>query len=294
MRSMNSQRTKLLAFVVLLATACSNTMAAQYRQSDIDSAVKSLAGTESERYSALNRITEMGPEAKDAVPRLIELLQVEPSMQIRGECAKALGNIGPAAGTAIPALVAFLQYPAGGYERAYVPTALGEIGQQPGVCVPVLIESLQHDAEPVVRQLSARALGDFGGAASEAVPALISAIKEGDKELREAAADALKDIPGRSADVPALIAMLSDPIDVARIAAARAVGGAGSEGVAAIPTLIQLLDDHNVSVRRAAAVGLGLIGPDAKTAIPALKTAGKDPEVCYAAGEAIRQIQGKH
>lgn len=110
--------------------------------------------------------------------------------------------------------------------------------------------------------------------------------------MREAAAFSLERIPCSAKDIPALTAMLGDDIDSARIAAARSIGGAGSEGVAAVPKLIALLSDKNSSVRSAAAKTLGEIGRDAKDAIPALKTAVKsDPDIASVAKVAIEQIK---
>jgi HEAT repeat protein len=45
----------------------------------------------------------MGPDAKDAIPALIEALK-DNDVQVRRTVARALGKIGPAAKSAVPAL----------------------------------------------------------------------------------------------------------------------------------------------------------------------------------------------
>ncbi|MBS1953442.1 MAG: HEAT repeat domain-containing protein [Cyanobacteria bacterium SZAS-4] len=267
--------------------------AESFRPADVQAAIKGLtSGDQWERKSAGYHLSEMGPIAKDAVPSLIQLLQNDTFAGAKGEACNALGHIGPDAAAAIPAVIAFLQSPDGGYERTYAASALGDIGKQPETTVPVLITAVQNDSEPVVRQLAARALCGFGADAKSAVSVLIESIKTGDKDMREAAAYSLERIPCSAKDVPALTLLLSDDIDSARIAAARSIGGAGSEAVGAVPKLIALLSDKNSSVRSAAARGLGDIGPDAKSAVPALKLAVKsDPEIASEARAALESIK---
>jgi HEAT repeat protein len=106
----------------------------------------------------------------------------------------------------------------------------------------------------VVRQLSARALGNFGAQASDAVPSLVDAIKNGDKDLRNAAADGLAKIPAKAENSASLTELLGDEIDSARMAAAKSLGGLGEGAVAALPTLEKLSkEDKNDAVREAAA-----------------------------------------
>jgi HEAT repeat protein len=285
-----------LSFSLLLSFGvnCGSAKAEQYRHADVEAAIKGLSSSDDgERKSAGYHLSEMGPIAKDAVPNLIQLLINDTSPGVKGEACNALGHIGADAAPAVPAVIAFLQSSDGGYERTYAASALGDIGKQPEQSVPILIVALQKDPEPVVRQMAARALGVFGADAKSAVPALIESIKTGNKDLRESAAYGLERIPGAAKDVPALTALLSDDIDSARIAAAKSIGGAGSEAVGAVPQLIVLLTDKNVDVRSAGAKGLGGIGPDAKQAIPALKLALKDAEISNEARDAIARINDK-
>jgi HEAT repeat protein len=295
---MNSKRGAQFALSLSLLLSLGLTTAAnaeQFRAADVENAMKGLSSEDQwERKSAAYHLSEMGPVAKDAVPGLIAILQNDPAAGVKGEACNALGRIGPEAAPAIPAVISFLQSTDGGYERTYAASALGNIGKQPETAVPVLIAAVQNDSEPVVKQLAARALGSFGAEAKDAVPVLILSIKNGNKEMREAAASSLEQIPCAPKDVPALTALLSDEIDSARSAAAKSIGGAGSEAVGAVPQLIALLKDSNSHVRAMAADGLGSIGPDAKAALPDLKAAVKtDPEIAAEAKAAIEKIHNK-
>jgi HEAT repeat protein len=291
----NNLKWRLAIAIVLIAWLNGGfALASQYRSADVQSAIKDLKSEDQEiRHGAAYHLSEMGAEAKEAVPQLIEVLQSDPSMGIRGEAASALGKIGPAASAAVPAIIAFLKDKQGGYERTYAASALGAIAQQPEIAVPALIDALKNDGEPVVRRLSARALADFGVNAKAAIPPLIEAIGAGDKELREAAAYGLRKIPAGASDIPALIKLLDDEIDVVREAAARSLGEGGSEAVGAVPKLMTLLDDKNSTVREAAAVALGGIGPEAKAAVPALKRSLSDAEIRNEAADALSQIGKK-
>lgn len=265
----------------------------QYRAGDVETAVQNLYNEDPEaRRGAVNTITEMGPQAKAAVPKLIEILQTDPSMSTRGEAAKALGNIGAPAKSAVPALIVFLKGQEGGYERCYAATALGDIKELPETAVPVLNDTLSNKGEdPTVRQLAARSLGNFGAAATKTVPQLVDAAKTGPKELRDAACDALQTIPAGPSDLPSLVELLNDEVDLVRIAASRSIGLAGPEGLAAVPALVKLLDDPSIKVQQAAIIGLGGIGPNAKNALPALKKSLRVPELHSPAFQAIEDIK---
>jgi HEAT repeat protein len=290
---MSFRKSLLIGLLVSVSFGSLSAFAAEYRAADVEECIQKLySNDQGDRASAGERLSEMGAEGKAAIPRLIEILDADPVMSVRGEAAKALGNIGKVASSSTPTLIAFLKNKDGGIERAYAATALGNIAAQPTESIAALIEVIQTDGdEPTVRELSARALGDFGAQASSAVPVLITCIKKGSKEMRDAAASSLAKIPATSRDVPALTEMLSDEVTVARCAAAKALSGAGSEAAGAVPTLTKMLADPNAEVRTVAITTLGSIGKDAKSAIPLLRAAGKDPTLKSATDEAIANIK---
>jgi hypothetical protein len=76
------------------------------------------------------------------------------------------------------------------------------------------------------------------------------------------------------------------------VAAALALGAISGQADVAVATLIEALEGGQQPA--AAAWALGAIGAAARGAVPALRKARKhpDPEVCEAAGEALRAIAG--
>ena len=115
------------------------------------------------------------------VERLIRELQDSDS-DIRSIAAVTLGEMGPEAKDAVPALIQLLQdQDAEGFVRGNAARALGEIGSGAVDAVPVLIQALQ-DRE--VRGDAARTLGKIGipiaiEVAKDTVPALIRTLKNG-------------------------------------------------------------------------------------------------------------------
>lgn len=283
---MCSRRLAARCFVLVsLASFCTtfnDAMGAEYRRSDIEAAIKLLSVQEHyERKAAADRIGDMGAAAKDAVPKLIEIVQSDPWSDVRYEAASSLGDIGPDAKAAIPALISFLKDKDQGYDRVAAPQAMVEIDPQSKEAVQALIEAL-NDEDPAIRQYSAMALGDYGTLAQGAVPKLIEIIKKDattgrEQDLREGAEEALGKIGGTSKDVAALTELLSDELSSTQAAAASALGKIGSESAGAVPGLIKLLSDKDEKVREAAITALGEIGPGASAAIPALKKLVKSP-----------------
>lgn len=247
--------------------------AADYRQSDVDAQVALLSSQSSQtRKQAAYHLSEMAKDAKRAVPALIETLQDPIAF---GEAASALGKIGPDAGAAVPELIKCLGNTELGYDRCYVASALGGIGKSPELAVPALQKMVASDDDNTLRRLSAMALGDFGPEAKQSVGVLIEAVKTGDPEMRAAAARSIGQIGGADHDIPALVGLLSDEVDGARLGAVKALGRMGTEAVSGVPKLTDLLKDNSDEICLAAVQTLGAIGPEAKPAVPALKAALK-------------------
>lgn len=127
----------------------------------------------------------MGPNAKPAVPALINLLQ-ETNRMNRGYVAKALGAIGPSAATAIPALAGLLE-DKNQFVRISAAEALGHLGPS---AVPTLVQALQNK-DWLVRAKAAEALGALGSAAAPAATALREKLQDTDAEVRRCATVAL-------------------------------------------------------------------------------------------------------
>jgi len=263
--------------------------------------------------AALIALGLFGPEAKAAVPALVEALKDKD--RVREDAVRALAQIGP---PAVTALVRALKDKDENL-RQQAATVLGKIGAEAKAAVPALVEVLK-DKDKNVRQQAAIALGKIGLGAKAAVPALVEALKDKDKNLRQQAAVALVQI-GPPA-LGALIEILRDKDENVRLQAAVALGQIGLEAETAIPALVEALKDKDEhvrqqaavalvqigpptvaaliealkdkeeSVRQQAAIALGRIGPDAKAAVPALVKAMKDKDrvVRQQAAKALAQI----
>jgi HEAT repeats len=118
----------------------------------------------------------LGPQATNAVPDLIKILDQNISDGSRGSTASVLGKIGPEAAAAVPAL---LRAAASTNEFVYTSalSALGWIHADSGEVVPVLIKAL-HDPWAGTRSSAIFALGCFGGDAKSAVPALVALLND--------------------------------------------------------------------------------------------------------------------
>ncbi|MBU4502509.1 MAG: HPr family phosphocarrier protein, partial [Nanoarchaeota archaeon] len=141
------------------------------------------------RQAAAVSLGNIGPEAKEAVPYLIEALK---DVRLAAAAAEVLGNIGPEAKEAVPYLIEALKDESL-YVRLAAAEALGNIGPEAKEAVPYLIEALK-DESLYVRRAAAVSLGNIGPEAKEAVPYLIEALKDESLYVRLAALEALDKI----------------------------------------------------------------------------------------------------
>src|SRR5207244_4789657 len=95
--------------------------------------LEKLAGDE--KAIAIHPLAEYKSAAKDAVPRLCEILESDADVDVRWGAARTLGKIGPAAKAAIPALVRTLKA-TDSLVREHAAEALGDIGPDAAVAVP--------------------------------------------------------------------------------------------------------------------------------------------------------------
>jgi HEAT repeat protein len=215
------------------------------------------------RYQAAHLLVGMGPEAKAAIPVLMDQLR-EADQNERYRAAEALEKIGLKAGTAVPALIQAAQNPA---------------GTQDG-------ESIEH-----AQMVAVRALGALGPAAKDAVPALTELLKHKSWWIISVAAEALGAIgPDARSAVPVLHRLLPGPggrpeegVSYARLATAKALWRLEGRPEPVVPVLIQLLKDQDRYVRKEAADALGQMGPKASAAGPELRQA--------LAGKPVRQME---
>lgn len=208
-----------------------------------------------------------------AVPALVNGL-ADTNLGSWQETVAALGRFGPEAKPAIPALLNCLS----SYD--HLQTALDclhSIGAEPSLIISALNRNLNAEDE-VTRWWTARVLGDFGAAAKSSVPLLLDAARGQNDRVRTAIYVALQKIdPGvavanaKTLDVnyldpsliPLLIKSLSDKNALERRVAANCLAKYGTNGQAAVPALKTALVDEDAKVRSAAADALKKIDPNA-------------------------------
>jgi HEAT repeat protein len=132
----------------------------------------------------------LGQFGHKAIPTLTELIKRGNPDSVE-QATLALATIGP---DSVPALIAvlndgyFIEIP---FVRRDAALALGQIGPAAKAAVPRLTEMLEVFS---VESAAATALGQIGPAAKASVPALTKQLNHRDKEVREAARQALVQI----------------------------------------------------------------------------------------------------
>lgn len=135
--------------------------------------------------TVVHALSAIGPAA---VPELCKALMKKDPLQ-REFAADALSQIGPEASQAVPLLLNLLKDERPGVQ-AWAAIALGKIARKPEA-IPLLIETLAH-SDTEYRRRAAEALGVIGSAAREALPRLREVReKEQDEAARKAMAEAI-------------------------------------------------------------------------------------------------------
>jgi hypothetical protein len=158
----------------------------------------------------LYHLGNLGPHAKRAVPRLIQLLRTDAIE--RHLAIETLANIGPAASNALPTLCEMLRCP-DRFAHTGTAKAIWAIGRDTNRVLQVLLEAAQRPSK--MEALNAPGvLSEMGSAASPAVPVLLSILNDPSRDIdvRENIAWALGDIGlNEPAVISALLAGMEDP-----------------------------------------------------------------------------------
>jgi len=283
------------------------------------------------RARAARALKSIGPDAKDAIPALVNALSFA-NQDLREAVIEALGAIGPDAKEAVPillnifarkdlpdrlghdldldagdalarigkpavsAMIEALQSP-DHPNSAYAYRVLAEIGSDAKASVPALIERL-YDESDRARELSAQTLGMIGREARSAIPALVDALRDREKRVRSAAAVALEGVGPDVRGIGALQEALNDSNAGVRQNAATALGSFGPASRSAATELHKIMKDPDPQLRAAAALALWRVERDKKAMLPAFKelVKEKDPSARATAAEGLweagRDIEG--
>ena len=171
----------------------------------------------------------MGPKAKDAVEKLIDLLDDEYAF-VRQAAVAALGKIGPDALEAKDALIDRFENDESVMVSHEAALALCCIAPDDGDVVSAFAEGLKSE-KSYTRRTAALSLGKIGPHAKDAVPELTDALGDKNSSVRKEAAYALGAIGADAIDaVPGLLHLLqNDDLEKVRRAAFWALNKISSE-----------------------------------------------------------------
>ena len=228
----------------------------------------------------------IGAAAKDAIPKLVQLLA---DSHVQSHAMQALAKIGR---DATPALAVALGHPDASVREAAAQT-LGMLGTEAKEAIPRLSLALQDD-ESMVRIQAAYAIWRVQQQSNEPVPVLsvlTLGLKDHDRGTRKESAKLLGYIcswraKGSHEAIPVLIASLNDEDPVVRSTVVAALSYSDS----AEQSLLEALTSSDALVRGGAAEALGL--SYSKTALTTLKDRLQDDDtgVRAAAQRAITRI----
>lgn len=200
------------------------------------------------RGFSIDAIALVGPPAAAAIRDLIRLSRSEQE-DLRRKAATALGAMGPEARDSLIPLAELLTQDDSPAVREAAANALANIGP---LAVP-LLRKLIEDDDAEVRRHAARGLGQIGKPAAPAIDELDFALDDDDGWVRIYAAESLWKIT-RKPDrvVPAYVEELKNPNRQIRIKAYRLLRDLGKQAAGAKLGLQKLLSDKRPYVRAVA------------------------------------------
>jgi HEAT repeat protein len=223
---------------------------------------------EADRERAGEAIASLAVESRAVVPALLE--SVSDGKETNQSAVTALIRIGP---DAVPAVTAAL-WDDDVDKRRTALLVLGEMGSRARSATGAVLVALR-DSDPWNRACAVRTLGSLGS--PTAIPALLPLLDQDDRELRESAYYALKDLRADSKLLlPFLLKWARSKDAKQRDFALWQAGDLGAEAAPVVPALIAALKDEDVGHQVGAVKSLGQIGPAAKEAAPALAATLKD------------------
>lgn len=222
-----------------------------------------LLGDETAAGPVLKTLARMGPVAADAMPELRAALK-STAAEKRRLAALVLVEVGPEAKAALPELIDLLRKQENPATTSAVVDCLAKVGAP---AVEPLRAELQGKSSPAAKSNILRALSRIGGP-SEAATADIAACLDDEPATARQAAVVLGNLKASGA-VPQLAAILEKGKGP-RLEAAEALGKIGEVAKEAVGILAKTVRDADRKIAQAAASALIDIGPAAASAAAVL------------------------
>jgi len=238
-----------------------------------DHDIRMIAASHGTRMRAASLLSQLGNDAKSAIPELIDLLKTETDQGVRGiELAYFEGpieNMDEKEKAALfPELLRAMQSKSSSVRNNAL-VALQFYPDQTETVVPLMVKSLQ-DPNPQVRLMAVKALNRVdpqNAATSDFVRVLVGCLTGPPGDTPGAANEAVIMLGNlhRAADlaVPALIQSLQSADPYIRQNSAAALGRFGGQAKPAESALQNALEDSDANVRRQAAAALKRINSGA-------------------------------
>ena len=240
---------------------------------------------------AVDALGELGEDAAEAVPALIEALQHD-DREVCWHVCRTLGAVGEDAEAAVPALAKLLKDESA-YVRGYAAYALGKIGKAAEPVADALIDNV-FDEDPLVRRATLRALRAIDPPVEKTMPVVIRILKEGDMSMIIPALRSIAD-EGKDA-VPRLRQVLQHEeaeYEEAQYWACVVLADIGPDAAPAAGDIAKVLKAKDPDTRLQALLALGSIGEPSKAAtqdILGVASSDEFPHVRYAAIYALGTI----
>jgi HEAT repeat protein len=170
------------------------------------------------RWHAAAGILRMGARAAASAPALLAAMH-DPEWNVRNSAGRALEEV---TGPEHSALLAEALVEPDVETRYHVARALARLGRDAAPALPALLETL-NDADAEVRMESCWTLAAIGPRARSAGEALLARLGDDDPQVRAAAAWSLAQVGAGSDAAPRLRALSRDPVRDVRDAAADAL-----------------------------------------------------------------------
>jgi HEAT repeat protein len=258
----------------------------EMRADSIQPLIAALDANET-RSRAAWALSEMGEDAKAAIPALTALLKNENANAVM-DAAKALGSMGAAAKPSIPALIDAMTHP-NQEARSALAEAIKRAGPGPEY-IPKLIPLLD-DKFMQVRSTIILTFGYMGEAGKPTIPIIAKHLKDENAWCRmHAAASLARFGPDAKETAAALKEALSDSADNVRGAAANAIARV-APSAEIVPDLIGLAQDKNERVSNKACEALVLIGTPALKDLKEVSEATDDAVLKALLGDVMKKIQ---